>query len=179
MLFLCAWKYWQGRKYLQGKHLFDMMPILIVPVLCAATISFLEVFFTGLYVGLSGDIKDISLDLVWFLYCSGIFFSFTLSEAILIAFYKIIFHMNELLRELQKDAENSLSSQGGCVEKFMEHNFDSPPGSRNSQRKDLMKNSKRNSINPDMNIEVSAGAIESSLLLLNQSSNLVEDNIQN
>ena len=50
MLFLCAWKYWQGRKYLQGKYLFDMMPFLIVPVLCAATISFLEVFFCGVYI---------------------------------------------------------------------------------------------------------------------------------
>ena len=50
MLFLCAWKYCQGRKYLKGKHLFDMMPFLIVPVLCAATISFLEVFFCGVYI---------------------------------------------------------------------------------------------------------------------------------
>lgn len=84
--------------------------------------------------------EQITFDQAWMLYCSNIFFSFTLSEAILIAFYKIIFHMNQILEEQQKEADKSRSSHFASLESFKEHNFDSPAGSKNSQHIDTIKN---------------------------------------
>ena len=115
--------------------------------------------------------EQINLDQAWMLYCSNIFFSFTLCQAILVAFYKIIFHMHQILQEQQKEADNGRSSHLSSMESFKEHNFDSPTGSKKTQRADTIKNKLRDSINSEFNNEVKVEAEESLLLTADQVQN--------
>ena len=98
MLFICAWKYYRGRKYLdlvQDNQPFDMMPSLIWPVLITAAIACLEVVscLTYLFLANEDGWANVSLTAMWWIYSPAILLSFTLCEAIILAFHAIINHV--------------------------------------------------------------------------------------